>query len=192
MIAAVGLVLAAAFAWQRSTGQAARASDGRLTEPPGVAAGASAARLNVLAGVVGRPAAVADEPASPKAQRLPLRETLRLAVAKRESVGVAMPRVARTTLPIRPSFSGTAEPRGVSAPMPTRAEVASPELPHAPVVSMPGLASTGTLATTPSFVSAASARTGGVAADADALKTLIEIFAGPKPRAARDSRSREH
>jgi hypothetical protein len=192
-IAAVGLALAATFAWQYSTGQAARASEGRLTEPPSVGAGPSAAGLNGSAGVVGRPAPVAPSTGdleSSNRQSLPLRETLRLAVSERESVGVAMPRVARTMLPIRPSISPTAEPRGVSAPMPTRPEVGSVELPHAPVVSVPSPARAGTLASTPSFVNAASDRTGGVAADADALKSLVEMFAGPKPRAGRDSGSR--
>jgi hypothetical protein len=121
-------------------------------------------------------------------QRLPLRETPRLAVSEGEPVGVAMPRVERAMLPIRPSISATAEPSGMSAPMmPARAKVAALELPQAPVVSVPSPARAGTFASTPSFVSAASDRTGGVAADADALKTLVDMFAGLESRAALDS-----
>jgi hypothetical protein len=189
MMAAVGLVLAAAFAWQHSTGQAARASEGRLAEPLSVATGVSAAGLNDdSSGVRGRPA-VSDGPASPKRQRLPLRETPSLAVPEREPVGVAMPGVVRATRPLRPSIAAAAEPRGLSARMPTRPEVASIELPHAAVVSAPSPVPAGTLAATPSFVSAGSDPKTGAAADADALRALVEIFAAAKPHVDLDSRA---
>lgn len=188
--AAAGVALVAALVWQRSTGWAA--FDGRSPEPPRVVG--SPAPDESTEGAK-RWAELADDARSPDGRVLLSRETLRLEAADRQRPSAPVSPVARVTLPVRPSLSVVAEPSSAKAPLRPRAEVDSVRLPLAPVVHAPSAVQLSVPAVAPSSGAAGASGVGreersvGVAADADALRTLVEMFASSRPRTAEPARS---